>query len=59
MSYVEGFVAAVPRANKDAYRNHAAGAVAMFKEFGATRQVELFPLRPVGATANISRVRAE
>ena len=40
MSYVEGFVAAVPRANKDAYRNHAAGAVAMFKEFGATRQVE-------------------
>ena len=34
MSYVEGFVAAVPRANKDAYRNHAAGAVAMFKEFG-------------------------
>ena len=40
MSYIEGFVAAVPRANKDAYRNHAAGAVSMFKEFGATRQVE-------------------
>lgn len=40
MSYIEGFVAAVPRANKAAYRDHAAGAVAMFKEFGATRQVE-------------------
>jgi uncharacterized protein YbaA (DUF1428 family) len=40
MSYIDGFIAAVPRANKDAYRRHAAGAVAMFKEFGATRQVE-------------------
>src|SRR5688572_19629293 len=40
MSYIEGFVAAVPRGNKEAYRNHAAGAVSMFKEFGATRQVE-------------------
>src|SRR5215471_20399127 len=40
MSYIEGFVAAVPRANKDAYRNHAAGASSMFHEFGATRQVE-------------------
>lgn len=40
MSYIEGFVAAVPRNNKDAYQRHAAGSVAMFKEFGATRQVE-------------------
>jgi uncharacterized protein YbaA (DUF1428 family) len=40
MSYIDGFVAAVPRDKKDAYRKHAAGAVAMFKEFGATRQVE-------------------
>ena len=40
MSYIEGFVAAVPRANKDAYRNHAAGAANFFKGFGATRQVE-------------------
>jgi uncharacterized protein YbaA (DUF1428 family) len=40
MSYIEGFVAAVPRANKDAYRNHAAGSVNFFKGFGATRQVE-------------------
>ena len=40
MSYIEGFVAAVPRGNKDAYQKHAAGAVAFFKEFGATRQFE-------------------
>src|SRR5688500_14493850 len=40
MSYIDGFVAAVPRGNKEAYRQHAAGAVAMFKEFGATRQLE-------------------
>ena len=40
MSYIDGFIAAVPRANKDAYKKHAAGSVAMFKEFGATRQVE-------------------
>lgn len=40
MSYIDGFVAAVPRANKDAYQKHAAGAVALFKECGVTRQVE-------------------
>ena len=40
MSYIDGFVAAVPRENKEAYRNHAAGSVSLFKEFGATRQVE-------------------
>jgi len=40
MAYIEGFVAAVPRANKDAYRKHAATAVPIFKKFGATRMVE-------------------
>ena len=40
MSYIEGFVAAVPRANKDAYRRHATAALPMFKKFGATRMVE-------------------
>jgi uncharacterized protein YbaA (DUF1428 family) len=40
MSYIEGFVAAVPRANKDAYRKHAAEAAPMFKKLGATRLVE-------------------
>lgn len=40
MQYVEGFVAAVPAANKQAYIDHARKAFAMFKEFGATRCVE-------------------
>jgi uncharacterized protein YbaA (DUF1428 family) len=40
MSYIEGFVAAVPRANKEAYRKHAANAAPLFKKFGATRMVE-------------------
>jgi uncharacterized protein YbaA (DUF1428 family) len=40
MAYIEGFVAAVPTANKDAYTRHAAGAVPLFKEFGVTRFVE-------------------
>ena len=40
MAYVEGFVAAVPAANKDAYRKHAADTASLFKEFGATRMVE-------------------
>ena len=40
MTYVEGFVAAVPSANKDAYRKHAAEAAPLFKEFGASRLVE-------------------
>jgi len=40
MKYVEGFVAAVPAANKESYRKHAAEAAPLFKEFGATRMVE-------------------
>ena len=40
MSYVDGFVAAVPAANKDAYLDHAKKALPLFKEFGATRMVE-------------------
>jgi uncharacterized protein YbaA (DUF1428 family) len=40
MTYVEGFVAAVPAANKEIYRKHAAEAAPLFKEFGATRVVE-------------------
>ncbi|MEA3064482.1 MAG: hypothetical protein QOJ27_921 [Sphingomonadales bacterium] len=40
MTYVEGFVVAVPTGNKEEYRRHAAGAVALFKEFGVTRHVE-------------------
>ena len=40
MTYVEGFVAAVPTANKEAYLKHASDAAPLFKEFGATRMVE-------------------
>jgi uncharacterized protein YbaA (DUF1428 family) len=40
MRYVEGFVAAVPAANKEAYRKHAAEAAPLFREFGASRIVE-------------------
>ena len=40
MSYVDGFVAAVPTANRDKYRKHAAAAAAVFKEHGALSVVE-------------------
>ena len=40
MTYVDGFVAAVPTANKDEYRKHAADAAPLFKEFGVTRMIE-------------------
>ncbi|TXE73063.1 DUF1428 domain-containing protein [Serratia nevei] len=40
MKYVDGFVVAVPAANKEAYHRQAAAAAPLFKEFGATRIVE-------------------
>jgi uncharacterized protein YbaA (DUF1428 family) len=40
MTFIQGFVAAVPTANGDAYRDFAAGAVPLFKELGAGRMVE-------------------
>jgi len=40
MNYVEGFVLAIPAANKEIYREHAANAAELFKEFGVTRMVE-------------------
>ncbi len=40
MTYVDGFLVAVPNANKEAYRQQAEGAVPMFKRLGATRLVE-------------------
>ncbi len=40
MTYVMGFVAAVPAGRKDAYRAYAARAAPLFKDYGATRQVE-------------------
>ena len=40
MTYFEGFVAAVPEANKETYRKHAADAAPIFQEFGVRRHVE-------------------
>lgn len=40
MSYVDGFVAAVPTANREAYRRHAELAAPVFKEHGALKFVE-------------------
>lgn len=40
MAYIEGFLVAVPVANKDAYIKAATGMVAMMKEFGVVRFVE-------------------
>jgi uncharacterized protein YbaA (DUF1428 family) len=40
MAYVDGFVAAVPTANRDAYRKHAEQAAAVFREHGALHVVE-------------------
>lgn len=40
MTYVDGFVAAVPTANKEAYRRHARAAADLFIKWGALRVVE-------------------
>jgi uncharacterized protein YbaA (DUF1428 family) len=40
MDYVDGFVAAVPTANRDAYLAHATMASAVFKEHGAKAVME-------------------
>lgn len=40
MDYVDGFVAAVPTANREIYRQHAERAAVVFKEHGALSLVE-------------------
>jgi uncharacterized protein YbaA (DUF1428 family) len=40
MSYVDGFLVAVPTERKEAYRKLASEAAAVFREHGATRVVE-------------------
>jgi uncharacterized protein YbaA (DUF1428 family) len=40
MNYVDGFVVAVPTANRDGYVRHAQAAAAVFKENGALQVVE-------------------
>jgi uncharacterized protein YbaA (DUF1428 family) len=40
MPYIEGFIAAVPTANREAYIEQAKQAVVFFKKLGATRVTE-------------------
>jgi len=40
MSYIDGFVIAVPTANRQAFHDHARSFDPLFLEFGATRVVE-------------------
>lgn len=40
MSYVDGFIAAVPATNREAYIEHARKAAPLFTEYGATRVAE-------------------
>ncbi len=56
MTYVDGFLLAVPAANKDAYRKHAADALPLFKEFGTRRFVEAWGDDvPDGTTTDFKR----
>ena len=40
MNYVDGFVAAVPTAKREAYIRHAEEAAVVFKEYGALQVIE-------------------
>jgi hypothetical protein len=40
MNYVDGFVAAVPTANREAFRKHAEAAAQVFKDYGALTVME-------------------
>lgn len=40
MSYVDGFIAAVLKTNKDKYLEHAKSTAAVFKDYGALHVVE-------------------
>lgn len=60
MKYVDGFVVAVPAANKQAYIEHARKAMPLMKEFGVQRMVECWGDDvPVGKTTDFkSAVKA-
>jgi uncharacterized protein YbaA (DUF1428 family) len=56
MTYIEGFVAAVPEANRQKYEQHAAGAAPIFKELGVRRMVECWQQDvPVGKVTDFRR----
>ena len=48
MTYIDGFVAAVPTANREKFKKHADEAAAIFKEYGALRVVECWGDVPEG-----------
>jgi uncharacterized protein YbaA (DUF1428 family) len=56
MTYIEGFVTAVPTANKQAYKDHAEKALRIFRKFGETRCVECWGDNlPKGETTDFYR----
>ncbi len=61
MSYVDGFVVAVPKGNRELYRASAAKAWPLFKEYGAIRHIECWGDDvPDGKTTDFKRaVKAE
>ena len=40
MTYIQGFVTAVPTVNKERYRKHTSDSATVFKQFGVNRMVE-------------------
>lgn len=59
MAYIDGFVAAVPDANREAYRKHAEEAAAFFRDYGALRLVEAWGDDvPVGKQTDFRRAVA-
>jgi uncharacterized protein YbaA (DUF1428 family) len=56
VTYIDGFVAAVPQENKRAYLDHAREALSLFKDHSATRMVENWGDDvPVGKVADFHR----
>ncbi len=61
MDYIDGFVAAVPVANKSAYIEHARIFASIFKEYGALRVVETWSddVPPGEKTSFLTAVQCE
>jgi uncharacterized protein YbaA (DUF1428 family) len=56
MSYIDGFVIAVPTANKEAFISHAKAVDTIFTEMGATRVIEAWGDDvPTGSTTDFRK----